>query len=78
MAATGPSKTSKTQREICVKEELKIAVKIALDRFRFEESQKGNIFILFVIWKCDYSNFKRRPLCERKHEQIIYRPVQLL
>ncbi|KAJ7384543.1 3'-5' RNA helicase ythdc2 [Desmophyllum pertusum] len=40
MAATGPSKTSRTQREICVKEELKIAVKIALDRFRFEEKQK--------------------------------------
>ena len=49
MAATGSSRKSKTQREICVKEELKIAVKIALDRFRFEESQKGNTDICLII-----------------------------
>jgi len=49
MAAIGQSRTSKTQREICVKEELKIAVKIALDRFRFEENQKGNTDICLVI-----------------------------
>lgn len=42
MANTGPAKTKRAQREICVKEEFKIAVKIALDRFRFEEKQKGN------------------------------------
>lgn len=51
MAATGLSRASKTQREICVKEELKIAVKIALDRFRFEENQKGNADIFLVILK---------------------------
>ena len=49
MAATGSSRTSKTQREICVKEELKIAVKIALDRFRFDESQKGDGYICLII-----------------------------
>lgn len=51
MAATGSSRASKTQREICVKEELKIAVKIALDRFRFEENQKGNSDSFLVIFK---------------------------
>ena len=49
MAATGPSKTSRAQREICVKEEFKIAVKIALDRFRFEEKQKGNNGVFRII-----------------------------
>lgn len=31
---------------ICVKEEFKIAVKIALDKFRLDESQKGSLFII--------------------------------
>ena len=48
MAATGPSKTSRKQQpEIYVKEEFKIAVKIAVDRFRFDEKQKGTT-LLFV------------------------------
>ena len=51
MATTGPSKTSRKQREICVKEEFKIAVKIALDRFRFEETQKGRVLCLCVVAK---------------------------
>ena len=55
MAATGSSRASKTQREICVKEELKIAVKIALDRFRFEEGQKGNADICLNICKSYYA-----------------------
>ena len=41
MASSVPSNRRKKQPEICVKEEFKIAVKIALDRFRFEEKQKG-------------------------------------
>jgi len=49
MATTGPSKTSRRQREICVKEEFKIAVKIALDRFRFEQTQKGRVLCLWVV-----------------------------
>ena len=41
MASSGPSKKTRRQSEICVKEEFKIAVKIALDKFRFQEKQKG-------------------------------------
>ena len=41
MASSGSSKKTRRQSEICVKEEFKIAVKIALDRFRFQEKQKG-------------------------------------
>ena len=41
MASSVSSNRRKKQPEICVKEEFKIAVKIALDRFRFEEKQKG-------------------------------------
>ncbi|XP_068740703.1 3'-5' RNA helicase YTHDC2-like isoform X2 [Montipora capricornis] len=40
MASSVSSNRRKKQPEICVKEEFKIAVKIALDRFRFEEKQK--------------------------------------
>jgi len=49
MASTGPSKKARKQPEICVKEEFKIAVKIALDRFRFEEKQKGKPMALNVM-----------------------------
>lgn len=52
MATTGPSKKYRKQPEICVKEELKIAVKIAIDRFRFEEKQKGKILDVYVIVNC--------------------------
>ena len=52
MAASGSSKKSRRQPEICVKEEFKIAVKIALDRFRFEEKQKGKSVDLYAITKC--------------------------
>lgn len=62
MAATGPSKTSRTQREICVKEELKIAVKIALDRFRFEEKQKGISGISFCYLKVLLTQFVKAPI----------------
>ena len=57
MATTGPSKTSRKQREICVKEEFKIAVKIALDRFRFEETQKGRVLCLWVVAKYRIRNY---------------------
>ena len=30
-------------RTICVREEFKIAVKLALDKFRFDENQKGTL-----------------------------------
>ncbi|XP_029204296.2 3'-5' RNA helicase YTHDC2-like [Acropora millepora] len=40
MASSGSPKKTRRQSEICVKEEFKIAVKIALDRFRFQEKQK--------------------------------------
>ena len=52
MASNGPSKTSRKPPEICVKEEFKIAVKIALDSFRFEEKQKGKIVGVCVTAKC--------------------------
>ena len=52
MATTGPAKTKRAQSEICVKEEFKIAVKIALDRFRFEEKQKGNPLDFLRIKMC--------------------------
>ena len=32
------------QQEIFVKEELKIAVKFTLDKFRYDEEQKGKVF----------------------------------
>ena len=71
MATTGPSKTSRKQREICVKEEFKIAVKIALDRFRFEETQKGRVLCLWVVEKyrviicfsCLFFVSKKQPEC---------------
>lgn len=52
MASNGPSKKSRKPPEICVKEEFKIAVKIAFDRFRFEEKQKGKIVGVCVTAKC--------------------------
>ena len=57
MANTGPAKTKRAQREICVKEEFKIAVKIALDRFRFEEKQKGNPLDFLRIKMCPFVPF---------------------
>ncbi len=32
------------KQEIFVKEELKIAVKLSLDKFRYDEEQKGKVF----------------------------------
>lgn len=43
----GPKGLGKNVK-ICVKEEFKIAVKIALDKFRLDETQKGNLFVLFL------------------------------
>ena len=37
------------QREIFVKEELKIAVKFTLDKFRYDEEQKGEVLSDFAM-----------------------------
>ena len=58
MASSASSKKTRRQSEICVKEEFKIAVKIALDRFRFQEKQKGKSSVFKFL-----AHSTSRPLC---------------
>ena len=52
MASTKSAKRTRKEPEICVKEEFKIAVKIALDRFRFDEKQKGKAVEIKLLVEC--------------------------
>ena len=51
-ATSGPKK-----QEIFVKEELKIAVKFTLDKFRYDEEQKGIILSDFAMFALKKSTF---------------------
>ena len=50
---SGRSSKGKSRHDICVGEEIKIAVDIVLEKFRLTEDQKGNSFILLVNWRQD-------------------------
>ena len=46
------------KKEIFVKEELKIAVKLSLDKFRYDEEQKGEILCNFpLLYLKDFANW---------------------
>ena len=64
MAAERPS--SSKHRAICVREEFKIAVKLALDKLKFDESQKGTFSVFYCAFSrnsCDFLRSKKFRFC---------------